>query len=368
MLITRYVLTFAFFLRIIICSSQQPSLSLYLIGDAGLSAVSKNGLKELVDANFNYAVPSAFIFLGDNIYPLGRPVKGEKGRNEAALILNAQIDLVKNFKSPVYFIPGNHDWMQGGRKGWERVQQQQNLVDSLDLNQFYFFPRGGCPGPVEIELSENLVLVVIDSQWFLHRWDKPEGAESSCDAKSKEEVMTRVHDILERNQHRQIVVAAHHPVFTYGPHGGVFTFKDHLFPLLSLNKKLYIPLPVVGSLYPLYRKTFPDIQDTGHRQNTRYRKMIMNELEPYPGIIYASGHEHALQYIIKDSVHYVVSGSGVKSSSVRKKGYADYVSSQHGFVRIDFFENGSSSIKYFEVNKSKDAFNALIPAASTKQR
>ena len=48
----------------------------YLIGDAGLTSVNSNGLKELLEQNFNDKVPATFIFLGDNIYEKGMPQPG----------------------------------------------------------------------------------------------------------------------------------------------------------------------------------------------------------------------------------------------------------------------------------------------------
>jgi hypothetical protein len=35
-----------------------------------------------------------------------------------------------------------------------------------------------------------------------------------------------------------------------GIHGGYFGIKQHIFPFTDMKKKLYIPLPVIGSIYP----------------------------------------------------------------------------------------------------------------------
>ena len=89
----------------------------------------------------------------------------------------------------------------------------------------------------------------------------------------------------------------------YGEHGGIFTAKDHLFPLTDANEKLYIPLPVIGSIYPLFRKYLGDIQDTAHPLYKELVRGIGSILTEYPGSIYVAGHEHALQAIVKDSTY-----------------------------------------------------------------
>ncbi|HEY3402977.1 MAG TPA: BamA/TamA family outer membrane protein [Ohtaekwangia sp.] len=339
---------------------QDKVFTVFLIGDAGELYLPGNGLQESIRKNYAESTPSAVIFLGDNIYPKGMPSVGEPGRNSAETILRNQINLFYGLNTEQFFIPGNHDWKKGKPGGWDRILNQQQWIDSLHNSRIHFLPQGGCPGPVEVKLHENLILVILDSQWFLHPWLKPEGEDSPCDVKQPAEAVVRLEEILERNRNKKVLVAAHHPIYTYGEHGGVFTWKDHLFPLRDLNKKLYIPLPVIGSLYPVYRSVFGDIQDTAHPYNKRYRTLITELLEKYPGTIYANGHEHALQYSWKDSIHYVTSGSGVKNTYVRKKGYAKYVSSSIGYAKLDVFADGSSAIQYIEVGKSDSAYQVNL--------
>ena len=105
-------------------------------------------------------------------------------------------------------------------------------------------PEDGCPGPVEVHLSDNIVLVIMDSQWWLHLNPKP-GPQSECPCKTKDEIITRLNDIVYRNQDKLLLFATHHPMKSYGVHGGYFTLKQHLFPLTDIKPSLYIPLPVV---------------------------------------------------------------------------------------------------------------------------
>ncbi|VAW29023.1 hypothetical protein MNBD_BACTEROID06-1306, partial [hydrothermal vent metagenome] len=126
--------------------AHSPKYRLYLIGDAGAAAgsASLDMLKLKLAAEGKNA---GVIFLGDNIYNRGMPLVGDKNRLEAEKIIDTQINTVKNFKGDVFFIPGNHDWDNGKKEGWDRIREQEayieNRLDSADV----FLPSNGCPGP-----------------------------------------------------------------------------------------------------------------------------------------------------------------------------------------------------------------------------
>ena len=344
-------------------SAQLPSLThrVYLIGDAGESDFETNGLPGYLRSIHADSIPATLFFLGDNIYPKGMPGAGHATRAEAEAILAQQVALAKAIQSRTYFIPGNHDWKKGGRQGWARVLQQQAWIDSLHDARIQFLPRGGCPGPEEVVLTEGWVAVVMDSQWFLHPWDKPLGEDSFCECKKPEDVAARLHELLERNADKQVLVIAHHPIFSYGAHGGVFTWQDHLFPLRAVNPSLWVPLPGVGSIHPLYRRWIGNVQDTHHPLAKQYREVISALLEQYPNIVYANGHEHALQHSVKNQVHYVTSGSGVKQTHVRKKGHAQYVAPAIGFATLDLLSDGSMQLAFHEVERAAVTHRVALP-------
>jgi DNA repair exonuclease SbcCD nuclease subunit len=339
---------------------QHVSHSLYLIGDAGLPMADQKKYHELVKDNFDSTISNTFLFLGDNIYPQGMPDKENIERAEAEDILLSELNLAKDLNASAYFIPGNHDWKRGRRRGLEYLKNQAHFIDSVADDRIQMLPTNGCPGPVEIKISNKLLLIIIDSQWFLQKRNKPYGASGKCDSKNESDFEVNFRKILNDHKEKTIVVAAHHPIFTYGEHGGVFPLQSHIFPLVDVHRLLYIPLPVVGSIYPLFRKLIGHRQDIQHRANRGYRKIIMRSLEKYPGAIYVSGHEHALQHMQKGQNHYVVSGASVKRTFIKKKGFAKYVSSKTGFARIDHDDQGNTSIVFFEADAEKETYRIKL--------
>jgi hypothetical protein len=218
-------------------------------------------------------------------------------------------------------------------------------MDDLSVGNLYALPYNGCPGPIEFSVDDRIALILLDTQWFLQK------KEHTCQTSNFEKIFYQIDSLMDKN--KMVIVAAHHPVLTYGSHGGVFSLRQHIFPLTDVNRSLYVPLPVIGSLYPLYRKIFGNIQDTASPKYKAMRRAMAKVLENHPGTIYLSGHEHALQYAFKNGVHYVVSGSGVNSTFVRKKGSARFVSQEHGFATITLFENGTSQLEFFSGDSEK---------------
>jgi hypothetical protein len=337
--------------RSVLAQSKAPIVhTIFLVGDAGEPLVSKSPIGSVLRKQVSAAAPNATVlYLGDNIYPGGLADLKNKSRLPGEKILQTQVDWIKGLDAKGIFIPGNHDWAHWGKNGFEYIQHQQAWLDSLKDENFTLLPREGCPGPVEVSISKEFVLVILDTQWFLHQYDKPD-AEGPCDGKTTADVITLLADVFEKNFDKRIIVAAHHPLITYGDHGGVFSWKDHLFPLTDLNPNLYVPMPVIGSFYPFYRKFFGHIQDTAHPIYQEFSYAIQNLLKSYPGSLYVAGHEHALQYIVKDSTHYVVSGSAAKFSDVKQKGYAKFAEGVLGFTRLDLLKSGAIKIEFFQVD------------------
>jgi hypothetical protein len=367
---TNVLLPLLLFLSTLQAFSQQGDSSvvhtLFLLGDGGEPHLKATPMGRVVSQAIRQADGnSTVIFLGDNIYPRGLPDEDSENYDEAESVLRTQVEFVQGLPGRAIFIPGNHDWDHWGKQGLEYVINQQRWIDSLKDDNIVMLPRSGCPGPLEIELTKSAILVILDTQWFLHQWDKPQD-EELCGAATTEDVLTMVEDIFRRNTGKRIIVAAHHPLITYGEHGGIFTWKAHIFPLEEISKGLYIPLPIIGSIYPLYRKWFGHIQDTQHPVYKEFGEALQRIMCNYPGSIYVAGHEHALQYIVKDSTHFIVSGSTAKTEYVRERGHAVYAKDILGFARVSLLADGAIALAFVQVDENypggREVFHHRIPA------
>lgn len=328
-----------------------PAHTIYLIGDAGEDGEEHSApVLRLLDSlvRKDATADRTVLFLGDNIYPRGLHGKDDTLRAQDEARIGAQIQAVKDLGARILFIPGNHDWEQGGKHGWKAVQRQERHVEEA-LGGDVFKPDGGCPGPVTIELGKDAVLVLLDTQWWLHHERKPVGEKDGCDASSPEEVIAQLADELKDAQDKRIIVAGHHPFYSQGSHGGHFPLREHLFPLTALNKKAYVPLPIIGSIYPLYRMLLGDVQDLAHVEYRDMRGAMLTVFKQYPGMVYAAGHEHGLQYVVRDGVQHVLSGAGSKATFMRHTEKCEFVASERGFAKLTLMQDGSMEVEYFTV-------------------
>ena len=335
----------------------------FLIGDGGNLEGGHHPVIDWLKKNVDWDdEKNTVLFLGDNIYPLGLPTEGEASYKYSKEVLDYQISLVKGKKAKAFFIMGNHDWKNGKIGGWEQAMNQVDYINGQLQSNIQAYPRNGCPGPDIIELDTMVVLSLIDSQWFLHTHDKP-GPGSGCAAKTIDEFATELGEAVQVHPNQLMIVATHHPLRTYGVHGGsTYTLRHHLFPLSEAVKGLYIPLPVIGSAYPIARGLFGNIQDVNHPLYRGMARMMEEMIRVHPNPIVVAGHDHSLQLLLHDSLHQIVSGSGAEISRVsQKKRNKDLIFSKvsYGIAVIEVTKSGKVSTRFFDVT-SPDYSNPLF--------
>ncbi|TPE45301.1 hypothetical protein FJM65_04480 [Pontibacter mangrovi] len=321
--------------------------TVYLIGDVGAPMLDgEPSLKLMRKMMMETGESSATIFLGDNVYMNGLPPEGRYDREVSEDRLTAQLDILRGYPGEKYMIPGNHDWNHSGRGGLEFVMREQRFVneyltdENIVVGGDFYVPGDGCPGPYEVRLSDDLVMIALDSEWWLHPFNRPYGDNSNCGAATEGEMLVQLEDIIEKNSGSDILVVGHHPLMTRGEHGGFFTLKDHLFPLTMLYNWAYLPLPVIGSIYPFARKYGGILQDVPHPRYQAYIQGLLDIFNKYDNVVYAAGHEHALQYFKYNDLAHIISGAGCKTDYVKPGGGADYAQKIKGFVKTTYHQNG----------------------------
>lgn len=324
-----------------------------LIGDAGQLTNGKHPVVDAVKKNITLDDKTTILFLGDNLYKTGLPddqyaLQYTRGK----AILDSQVSIADGTPAKVYMIPGNHDWDNGRRGGLDAIIRQQLYIEFLQKPNVDFFPKDGCPGPKEILIGNDIALILFDSQWWLHPYDKPE-IESDCSCKTKEELVTQIGDIAARNAKKLIILACHHPFKSNGMHGGYYTIKQHIFPLTDIRKNLYIPLPVIGSIYPIARSVFGTPQDIKHPNYTNMIDQVSDAIKPLSkNIVFVSGHDHNLQLIKENNYNYIVSGGGCKQNRTSQNKNSFFNSTSEGFAVMEISTTKNVYISFYTVSDS----------------
>ncbi|REC48589.1 metallophosphoesterase [Chryseobacterium pennipullorum] len=318
----------------------ENDFKLFLIGDAGnadepQAQKTLHLLKNKLDSADSNAM---LIFLGDNIYPKGIPEETDKDYASAKQKLENQLAITKNFKGKTVVIPGNHDWYSG----LEGLNTQEGLVKQYFNDKKAFLPKNGCPID-DINISKDIKLIAIDSEWVITNWDNHPGINKNCNIKTREDFFTEFKDLIIKNQDKRIIVALHHPVISSGTHAGFNSAKSHLFPF---NSK--VPVPVIASIANILRSSSgispADLNNQHYADLANRLKSIVQDKE---NIIFVSGHDHNLQYHEDGNLRQIISGAGSKAdpSTIIEKTDFSYGSS--GFAILNIRKDQSTDVEYF---------------------
>ena len=338
--------------RVLLAQNDSLIRRIILIGDAGQLTNGRHPIVDAVREHIPMDDKTAVLFLGDNLYRNGLPDVQYKNYSSLRAVLDSQLSVADGTPAKVYMIPGNHDWQNGSRGGYDAIVREQLYVDFLGKKNVKFYPEDGCPGPVEVPLGNDVVLILFDSQWWLHPHEKPE-IESDCKCKTKEELVDQIADIAARNSKKLVLVACHHPFKSNGVHGGYFTLKQHLFPFTDIKKALYLPLPVLGSIYPISRSVFGSPQDISYPAYTDMINRITEVIRrSSPNVVFVSGHDHNLQLIENDGYNYIISGGGCKQNRTSKNRNSRFNSRSEGFAVMEVYKNKDVNVAFYTLNDS----------------
>ena len=333
-------------------SSKEVSHTFYLIGDAGLSPIGgmNPALKIFKNKLDKAEKNSTAIFLGDNIYPAGLPDPKDSTQAyiEAKNHLDAQIKTLENFKGRPLFIPGNHDWYTEGLIGLER---EENYIKRAlkEKEKDPFLPENGCPIDV-IEIGEDVAIITIDTEWYLTNWDKRPDINDKCEIKSRDKFFLELEDAIKDYRDRTTVIAMHHPSNSYGEHGGQYSLRKQFYP-----KKMAVPVPVLGTFINVLRTTSgASIEDVNNKRYRELMKRVTTLAQYSDRVIFASGHEHTLQYILENNTPQIVSGSGAKEGFTKLLNGSQFSTGKMGYATLEVYKDGSSRVRFYGVGENNN--------------
>src|SRR5690606_298198 len=129
------------------------------------------------------------------------------------------------------------------------------------------------------------------------------------------------------------LVAIHNPMFSNGPHNGQYSFVDYLKPF-----------PVLGSLKNIIRSTSGiSHADFSNQFYNDLRKNLIAAAQENDNVIFVSGHDHNLQFIVSDNITQIVSGSGAKTNPLRIRNNDEFASGVHGYALLNINNDNSSN-------------------------
>jgi hypothetical protein len=184
-------------------------------------------------------------------------------------------------------------------------------------------PSPDGPGPVVLELGGAARLVLLDTEWWIRRGPGEE----------RTRLLEGLEEVLSAGGERPTVVAAHHPLFSGGPHAE----RGILDPLGLLTR--------AGAV----------VQD---RSAAPYTALVEGLTGVFgrtaPPLVYAAGHDHVLQVLeatAPDQPRWsLVSGAGSKISHVTGVPGLLWAAEAPGYMRVVFRRGGEVDVYVEEVD------------------
>lgn len=255
-----------------------------------------------------------------------------------------------NPQGKLYFIPGDKDWGNSGPEGLANVRRLEQYIRAQRNPAAALVPGNGCPGPAILDVGPHLRIIAINTQWWLHPYQKPAEPATDCNILSSQEFVETVQDAIEEATGRHILLVGHHPVVSNGVYGGHVPWQKHLFPLTDFKQSIRLPLPVLGSLYAAYRQNVGTPRDMAHPNYQQLITDLNRVLKVNDQLIYAAAHDYSLQLNARDQNYHLVAGSFAQKEFVSNNPTSLFNQAATGYAKITFFTDGKVTTTFYRFN------------------
>ncbi len=313
----------------------------YFIGDAGYISIGETEKNLTLQAFKNYIAEkntedNNLLFLGNSFYPKGMPKDDGPVKAEAKQKIKKQLEAIEGFQGTVNVLPGNLDW----KSGVDGLELEEDLLKEALNSDSVLEPNNGCPLE-EVEISDSVHLIMIDTQWYIEEWDKHPKMNDKCQIKNRAKFLVELEGELKKAKQKTIILAMHHPLYTNGKIGGKYPALNHLLPVPGVAS-LITQVRSQGAISP---------QD---RYNEAYSE-LMGRIEvlvkDHKNLVLVSGHDRSLQYIEGANAKQVISGSGgdATATALGENGMFSY--GGQGFSKVTIYKDGSTSVAFFKAEE-----------------
>ncbi len=305
---------------------QQLSQRVVLIGNTANLEAGNTLLKEILK---EASVPNTTITLLGDITDENGISKDPKGNNKDLLAYYKQLE--NNADGGILIISGDRDWDDNGKKGEEKNGNlEKYLRKNLEMKDVYV-SKDACLDPVVSELND-VVIVAFNSQWFMHPYRKHNNLNTSCGIVNEKDFFEELEDIVDDNDGKNIILAAHHPVYSSGRYFGKGLHKLHM-------------LPIVGPMIIAHKNNIGNAKEYSNDRYHHFITRMRSFLSDKSSIIYASSHEHSNFIWKEDFNYYLNSSASNKIMKGSRKSNNVYHEDAAGYQILNYYDDGSVSVE-----------------------
>ncbi|MEP2281339.1 metallophosphatase [Maribacter sp.] len=267
---------------------------------------------------------ATLLLLGNTVNKKGFSEKDEE-QGIAKNYLKPLMSIWDNFNGNVIITPGQNEWQTGAPQS---IDDLESFLQ--DNSKAKFWPNDGCP--IEREtINDDVVLEMVDSQWFLEDWDDHPYINQKCEHKTRDQFLAEFKDDLKDSQGKTVIVAVYQPVMS--------------------NSKISV-VDKMGGFTP---------QSYQNKENRNLRGRMETIASQFNDVIFVSGKDRNLQYLEDDGIPQIISGAVGKTERARASKDDHFESESNGYAKLSIYKDGSSVVELVEINnESKTVFTKEI--------
>jgi len=309
-------------------TNKTPTHTFYIAGGQGNGPINENLQNVLQSYLAKADKESTLLFTGDFVQ------EGVASEETIKAQVAARLELKKDFKGKTYFVLGDNEWSS---KNADDIEWVEDYIKDNDIKKTEVEPNNVCPLEYR-ELTDDLDMILVDSQWYIANWDRVEDINSKCtDIVTRRRFATELEGYIKDARNKNLVIVMHHPIYSNGTYAksiGGFSPKQ-------ANFERYNDLRIIVS-------------------------SLVQELDR---VTIVSGHEESLQYLQGGNTHQIISGSmgGAKVTKRQKDDITamggilpfegKFTYGKEGFAVLKYYEDGSSTVDFITSETEKNSFD-----------
>lgn len=307
-------------------SEKEVSHSFYITSNVGnVSFQEAKKVLEQINLDSKNDTNTTLLLLGNVINKEGFPGK-EENQDMAKAYLKPLMTLWDQFDGNVILTPGRNEWLTGAPQS---IDDLESFLQ--DNSKAKFWPNDGCPIEKET-INDEVVLEMVDSQWFLEDWDNHPYINQKCEIKTRDQFLAEFKDDLKDSQGKTVIVAMYQPVMS--------------------NSKISA-IDKMGGFTP---------QSYQNKENRNLRGRMETIASQFNDVIFVSGKDRNLQYLEDDGIPQIISGAVGETEKARAPKEEHFKSDKNGYAKLTVYKDGSSEVDLIEIENgvSALAFNQNI--------
>ncbi len=285
--------------------SDSPSYTVLLAGRSAPGQSSTAPLPLMQNQLKSAGKNSTVVFIGNPFQPARLPSVSAANRKELEAQLQTQLNYLQGYEGKIILMPGEHD--AKGRLVPE-VRNQERFISQYLKNEQLIQPENYCPGPADIALTDDVHLLLLDTQWLLpNRRMDDDKEQRGCPTTGGTATLAALDDVLRSNEDKNLLVA------------------------MSIS---------------------PEIKGLEYRLMHRQLAQMYSQ---HKGLVHAEGNSAALTHAFHDSIHYLGAGAGMKKLPQPHDTQPSFKQASAGLVKLMYFPNGET---WLEIWTAPDAQSA----------